>query len=171
MTPSAVLTAIRVALPDQVLDNHQLAAEFPSWTAEKIYAKTGIRERRIAREDQYASDLAVQAAAQLFDDDQVNREDIDFLLHCSQTPDYLMPNTACLLQERLGLSSTTAAMDITHGCSGYIYGLGLAKGLVESGQARTLLFTTADTYSKILHPGDKSVRTLFGAPQRRAGER
>ncbi len=162
MNPSAVVSAIRVALPDRILDNHELAALFPGWSAEKIYAKTGIRERRIAGEDEFASDLAVRAATQLIDDLQVDRAGIDFLLHCSQSQDYVMPNTACLLQDRLGLPTTCAAMDMTLGCSGYIYGLGLAKGLVESGQARTLIFTTADTHSKTLHPGDKSVRTLFG---------
>ena len=159
---NATLSAIEYALPAKVLGNEQLAEEFCDWTADKIFAKTGIRERHIAADNECASDLAVQAASQLFDSGVCRREEIDYLLYCTQSPDYFLPATACVLQHRLGLKAGCGAMDFNLGCSGFVYGLGLAKGLVESGQANRLLLITADTYSKFIHPMDKSVRTLFG---------
>lgn len=158
----AFLAAIRFALPEQVLDNEQLAAEYEGWSAEKIFSKTGIQTRRIARPDECASDLALRAAQELIQSNGIEAASIDFLLYCTQTPDYLLPTTACVLQHRLGLPVSCGALDFNLGCSGYIYGLGLAKALIESGQARRLLLVTADTYSKLINPADKSVRTLFG---------
>jgi len=158
----ASLIAIRSAFPQGVLDNNQLAAEYSGWTAEKIYAKTGIRSRRVAAESELASDIAVRAIKQLVDDVKLDLSTVDYLLYCTQTPDYIMPSTACLVQDRLGLPVSCAAMDFTLGCSGFVYGLGLVKGLIESGQARNLLLVNADTFSKLVHPADKSVRTLFG---------
>lgn len=158
----AVLKAIEYHLPGQTLDNQRLAAESTQWTAEKIEAKTGIRERRISAADECASDLAVRAAEKLFASGACRPADIDYLLLCTQSPDYLLPTTACLLQERLGLSTAIGALDFNLGCSGFVYGLGLAKGLIETGQARNVLLITAETYSKFIHPQDMNVRTLFG---------
>ncbi|MBV8728587.1 MAG: ketoacyl-ACP synthase III [Acidobacteriia bacterium] len=158
----AAVVGIRYALPDTVLDNEQLAAQFEGWSAEKIYAKTGIQARRIAAPDECASDLAVRAAHELMTDLSVDTGSIDFLLYCTQTGDYVVPTTACLVQHRLGLPTTCGALDFNLGCSGYIYGLGMTKALIESGQVRKLLLITADTYSKIINPADKSVRTIFG---------
>jgi 3-oxoacyl-[acyl-carrier-protein] synthase-3 len=158
----AFVAGIRSALPEGVLTNDELAALYEGWTAEKILAKTGIRSRHVAAPDEFASDLAYRAADGLLNELGIDRSTVDYLLFCTQTPDYIMPTTACLLQHRLGLPTTCAAMDYVLGCSGYIYGLGLAKALVQSGQARTLLLLTGDTYSKIVNRADKSVRTLFG---------
>lgn len=158
---SACIRAIEYYLPAQVLTSAALVAEFPGWTVEKIQSKTGIEERRIAAADEFASDLAVKAAEMLFASG-VDRKSIDALLYCTQSPDYFLPTTACLLQQRLGLPTTIAALDFNLGCSGYIYGLGLARGLIESGQAGRVLLLTAETYSKFIHPEDRSVRTLFG---------
>jgi 3-oxoacyl-[acyl-carrier-protein] synthase III len=158
----AFVAAIRYALPEATLDNEQLAAQYEGWSAEKILAKTGIRIRHIAAFNECASDLAVRAAQQLIADVGLDRSSIDFLLYCTQTPDYLAPTTACILQERLALQTSCGALDFNLGCSGYVYGLGLCKALIESGQARTVLLLTGDTYSKLLNPADKSVRTLFG---------
>ena len=158
----AAITAVDYALPVRVLSNDELAAEFPEWTAEKILAKTGIRERRVAAEGEYASDLAVAAANRLFERGVCTRDEIDYVLYCTQSPDYILPTTACVLQERLQLKTGIGALDFNLGCSGFIYGLGLAVGLVRSGQARRLLLLNADTYSRFIHPQDKSVRTIFG---------
>jgi 3-oxoacyl-[acyl-carrier-protein] synthase III len=158
----AYLAGIGVALPHATLDNDQLASGFEGWPAEKIYAKTGIRSRHVAAVDECASDLAVRAAEAVIADLALDRSTIDFVLYCTQTPDYLLPTTACLLQHRLGLSLSCGALDFNLGCSGYVYGLGLAKALIDSAQARTILLLTADTYSKLLNAADKSVRTLFG---------
>jgi len=149
-------------LPEKVLDNHALAELYPQWSAEKIFQKTGIRARRVAAADETAADLAVGAANRLFRERGVARESIDFLIFCTQAPDYFLPTSACLIQERLGLQTNSGALDINLGCSGYVYGLSLAKGLIESGSASRVLLLTADTYSKFIHPLDKSVRTLFG---------
>lgn len=149
-------------LPASILTNEELAALYPDWPADKIYAKTGILTRHIAEQDQTASDLAFEAANQLFKQGKVSQDQVDFIILCTQAPDYILPTTACILQDRLGISRSAGALDINLGCSGYVYGLSLAKGLIESGSAQCVLLLTADTYSKYIHPLDKSVRTLFG---------
>ena len=159
---TARIKAIEYYLPDTVLDNAQLAEHFGDWSSEKILEKTGIAQRHIAAEGQCSSDLAFEAAQQLFASQAVDRSEVDFVLLCTQSPDYFLPTTACVLQERLGIPTGTGALDFNLGCSGYVYGLGLAKGLIETGQARNVLFLTGETYSKYIHPDDRSVRTLFG---------
>lgn len=158
----AKIAGISYALPARSLGNEDLSAEFSNWTVEKIAAKTGIHQRWIAEPDECSSDLGVQAAELLLSEVDISVADVDFLLFCTQTPDYFLPTTACLMQHRLGIPTSAGALDFNLGCSGFIYGLGLAKGLVESGQSRNLLLITAETYSKFIHPADRSVRTLFG---------
>lgn len=158
----ASIAAIAYCLPDALLNNDELAARFSDWTPEKILEKTGIAERHIAREDECASDLAIQACERLFESSSCRREDVDFLLLCTQSPDYFLPSTACIVQERLHLPTTCGALDFNLGCSGFVYGLGLAKGLVQTGQANNVLLVTAETYSKFIHENDRSVRTIFG---------
>ncbi len=158
----ARIVATRAYLPEGRLSNEELASAFPDWGPEKIHAKTGIRCRRIAAESECASDLGVKAASRLFDDGVCRREDVDFLLFCTQSPDHFLPTTACLVQDRLGLPTSCGALDFNLGCSGFVYGLALAKGLVETGSARNVLLITAETYSKYLHPEDRGVRTIFG---------
>ena len=128
--------------------------------AEKILSKTGIRERRISSKDECASDLAVTASEKLLT--KYDRNKIEFLIFCTQSPEYLLPSNACLIQDRLKLPTTCGALDINLGCSGFVYGLGLAKSLIESGQVGNVLLLNADTYTKYINPKDKSVRTLFG---------
>jgi 3-oxoacyl-[acyl-carrier-protein] synthase-3 len=158
----AALQAIEYYLPEQVLSNTQLAAEFPDWPVEKIEAKTGIAERRIAGPEECASDLAFAAVRRLFASGACRASEVDYLLLCTQSPDYFLPTTACLLQDRLGLPTTAGALDFNLGCSGFVYGLGLAQGLIATGQAAKVLLVTAETYSKFIHPQDRSVRTIFG---------
>ncbi len=158
----AYIKAIDYHLPAQTLTSANLAAEYPDWTIEKIEGKTGIAQRHIAAPDECSSDLGVAAAKKVFESGACQPKDVDFLLLCTQSPDYFLPTTACLMQDRLGIPTDAGALDFNLGCSGYIYGLGLAKGLIETGQAQRLLLITAETYSKFLNPGDKSVRTIFG---------
>jgi 3-oxoacyl-[acyl-carrier-protein] synthase-3 len=158
----AVLSAIEYYLPTKVVSTSDLAAEFPGWSVEKIDAKTGIQQRHIAAADECSSDLALNAARKLFDSGACQPDSIDFLLLCTQSPDYFLPTTACVLQHRLGIPTTAGALDFNLGCSGFVYGLGLAQGLISSGQASNILLITAETYSKFIHPQDKSVRTIFG---------
>ena len=84
------------------------------------------------------------------------------MLFCTQAPDYILPTTACIIQERLKLSNSCGALDFNLGCSGFVYGLSLAKGLIESGQAKNVLLLTADTYSKYINEKDASISVLFG---------
>ncbi|MBK9169070.1 MAG: ketoacyl-ACP synthase III [Bryobacterales bacterium] len=158
----AAIRAIEYHLPSTALSTSDLAAEFPEWPVEKIDRKTGISERHIAAAGECASDLGCAAAAKLFESGAVSPAGVDALLLCTQSPDYFLPTTACLLQDRLGLPTACFALDFNQGCSGFVYGLGIAKGLIETGQARSVLLVTAETYTKFIHPRDKSVRTIFG---------
>jgi 3-oxoacyl-[acyl-carrier-protein] synthase-3 len=158
----AAVGPIAVHLPERVETNAQLKAEFPNWDVDLIFEKTGIASRHIAAEGECASDLAVQAAQRLFHEHDVDPRSVDFVLLCTQTPDYPLPTTACLLQSRLGLKTSVGALDFNLGCSGYVYGLSLADGLIQSGAARRVLLLTAETYSKYIHSGDRSLRTIFG---------
>src|SRR5437773_7755216 len=162
MTYKATIRAITSFLPAGKLTNEQLAKEFGDWHASQILGKTGVAVRSIAAADECASDLGVAAAKHLLESGACSPEEIDFLMLCTQSPDYFLPTTACLLQNRLGLRTNCGAFDFNLGCSGFIYGLGLAKGLIETGQAQTVLLVTAETYTKFITPTDMSVRTLFG---------
>ncbi|MCX7290448.1 ketoacyl-ACP synthase III [Janthinobacterium sp.] len=162
MQNHAQLTAIAYHLPQATLTNDALAQELGDWSAQKIFDKTGIAERHIAAPDETASDLAFHAAAKLFAEHAIGRDGIDFLILCTQAPDHLLPSSACILQQRLGLPTSCGALDINLGCSGYVYALAMAKGLIEAGIRKQVLILTADTYSKFINPRDRSVRTLFG---------
>jgi len=158
----AAISAIEYHLPRGVLSTQQLAHERPEWSVEKIDAKTGIRDRHIAAGNECSSDLAVEAAHKLFRTGACDPGRVDYILFCTQTPDYFLPTTACLIQTRLGIPRSAGALDYNLGCSGFVSGLGLAKGLIETGQASSVLLLTAETYSKFIHDRDRCVRTLFG---------
>jgi 3-oxoacyl-[acyl-carrier-protein] synthase III len=158
----ASLAAVEFYLPNAVVNNEEIAPLSPNWNPQKILEKTGISERHVAEVNELSSDLAFHAAERLFANGACQREEIDFVLFCTQTPDYLLPTTACLLQDRLKLRTGIGAPDFNLGCSGYIYGLGLAQGLIETGQANSVLFLTGDTYTKFLRHDDIGVRSLFG---------
>ena len=149
-------------LPAHELSNQELVKEFPEWTAEKIFAKTGISSRPIASENETALDLGEQAAKRLFCKYNIDPSSINFLVLCTQSSLYPLPSTACLLQARLGLPNTCGAITIDQGCSGYVYGLSIAKGLLNSGLVKNVLLVTAETYSKYLAKDDKSTRAIFG---------
>lgn len=157
----AYLQAVDYCFPEHCLTNDDLSQAHPEWSAEKIAKKTGIQRRYISADGETAADLAVKAAERLFAQG-IDRRSVDFVILCTQSPDYFLPTTACILQERLGLSENCGAFDFNLGCSGYVYGLGIAKGLIVSSQARNVLLLTAETYTKYLHPEDKSCRTIFG---------
>lgn len=158
---NAYIKGISYYLPDKVLGNEELAEIFPEWSVEKIEKKLGIKERHITKEDETASDLGVKAAEMLLAEYGIDRKDIDFLIFCTQSPDYILPTTACIMQERLGLDTRIGAIDLNLGCSGFVFGLMTAKSYVQSGIANNILLITAETYSKYIHPKDKSNRTIF----------
>lgn len=158
----ATIRQIEYYFPEGTLTNADLKQAYPDWTVEKIEKKTGVHTRYIAGEKECATDLAVRAVSKLIDSSKIPKNLIDYILFCTQSPDYFLPTSACLLQHRLHLSKHVGALDFNLGCSGYIYGLSIAKALIETGQARVILLITAETYSKYIHPEDRSVRSIFG---------
>jgi 3-oxoacyl-[acyl-carrier-protein] synthase-3 len=156
------ITHISYFLPEKTLTNDDLAIEYESnWNSKKIYKKIGIKSRHIATTET-TSQLAVRAAEKLFSESGFPKEKIDFLLLCTQSPDYFLPTTACIVQDILGLPTSCGAFDFNLGCSGFVYGLAIAKGLIAGGMAKNVLLLTVETYTKYIHPKDKSVRTIFG---------
>src|SRR5690606_4895011 len=158
----AAIGPIAIHLPERVETNDDLAKLFPRWDLETIYSKTGIRARHIAAPNETASDLGVQACEKLFREHNIDRSTIDFLLLCTQTPDYPLPTTACLMQHRLGLPTSVGALDFNLGCSGFVYGLSLADGLIRTGSVRRVLLATAESCSKYIVADDRSLRPIFG---------
>jgi len=160
--PHATIGPIAVHFPERLETNALLQESFPGWDLSLIAAKTGIEQRYIAAPGETASDLAVAATKKLFREHDIDPQSIDFVLYCTQTPDYPLPTTSCLLQDRLGLSTHCGALDFNLGCSGFVYGLALAEGLILSRAAKRILLITSETYSKYIDPTDRSLRTIFG---------
>lgn len=158
----AFIKEISYYLPEKVITNQDLVKDFPEWSAEKVAAKIGVSERHIAAEDETAGDMAVKAAKKLFAESSLKPANIDFVMLCTQSPDYFLPTTACIIQDRLGIPVRSGAIDFNLGCSGFVYGLALAKGLIAGRIAKNVLLLTSETYSKYIHPLDKSNRTIFG---------
>ncbi|MCI9607831.1 MAG: ketoacyl-ACP synthase III [Muribaculaceae bacterium] len=156
------IKAISYYLPSTVKTNDDLVKEFPEWTVEKIASKVGVNSRHLAGSESI-SDMATAAALNLFQENpRISREDIDFVILCTQSPDYILPPTACIVQANLSLSTNCGAFDFNLGCSGYEYGLAVAKGLVDTGIAKNVLFITSESYNKHIHPKDKGNKTIFG---------
>ena len=158
----AFIKGISYYLPEKVVTNEELVKEFPEWSVEKVAQKVGVDSRHLAAENETAGDMAEKAAKKLFKEYAIDPKSIGFLLLCSQSPDYFLPSTACLLQDRLGIPTSAGAFDYNLGCSGCIYGMAVAKGLIAAGIAKNVLLLTAETYNKYLHPSDKSNRSIFG---------
>lgn len=157
----ALIKGISSYLPGSKLTNQNLADQFPDFTPDKVYTKLGINERRISV-DESISDMAIKACENLLETTSLTSKKTDFVLLCTQSPDYILPTTACVVQSKLGIPTNSGALDFNQGCSGYIYGLALAKGLVESGIAKNLILITSEAYSKHIHPLDKSNKSIFG---------
>ena len=158
----AFIKAISYYLPEKTVTNEELVSEFPEWSVDKVTQKVGVDIRHIAAENETAGDMAEKAARKLFEEYGISPSEIDFLMLCTQSPDYFLPSTACILQDRLGIPTSAGAFDYNLGCSGCIYGMAMAKGLMAAGIARNILLLTAETYNKYLHPSDKSNRSIFG---------
>lgn len=158
----AYLHAVQYYLPAKRRTNEDLVRLNPHWHPDKIFAKTGIRSRPIAGDDQTAADMAVEAAEQLFQQTGFERSAVDAILFCTQSPEFFLPSSACLLQNRLDLPMHCAAFDYNLGCSGFTYGLWLAKALIASEAARNVLLVVGETYSKYCNPHDLITATIFG---------
>lgn len=158
----AYIKGISYYLPKKVVTNEELVKEFPEWSVDKVAAKVGVYSRHIAASDETAGDMAEIAAKKLFNEYKISPNDIDFVLLCTQSPDYHLPSTACILQHKLGIPTSAGAFDYDLGCSGCVYGLAIAKGFIVAGIAKNILLITSETYSKYINQNDKSNRSIFG---------
>jgi 3-oxoacyl-[acyl-carrier-protein] synthase III len=147
-------------LPEKVLTNRDLETRIDT-TDEWIYARTGIRQRHIAADDESTSDLALQASRKALAAAGITPADLDLIVVATTTPDMVFPSTACLLQAKLG-ARHCPAFDVQAVCSGFIYGVSTADHFVRSGQYRHVLVVGAETYSRILDWTDRGTCVLFG---------
>ncbi len=151
---------IEYFLPEKIISNETLHQHFHGFEPAKVESKLGIRERHVVGENETALDLAYQAALKVLHGH--NKNEIGFIILCTQSPQYALPTTACILQDMLGLPTSVGAFDFNLGCSGYVYGLSIAKGLITSNACKEVLLITSETYSRYIHADDKANRSIFG---------
>jgi len=156
------IAAIAYALPEMVLTNENLREKYPDWDFDRLVARTGVRERRIAAEGETALDLAEIACQRLINERGLDPATVDAVIFSTQTPDHLIPSNACILHGRLGLRRDAPAFDASGGCAGYLFGLRQAQDMLANKNAHNILFVTADTYSRLIHDEDRATRCLFG---------
>ena len=156
------ITALSAAVPKTVINNYEYTEYFDAEQVKQIVDKVEIYNRRFADDNTCSSDLCFAAAERLLSDNQVDRSEIDLLIFISQTPDYRMPATSVLLQERLGLSHSTIAFDINLGCSAFIYGLCVVFSMLQNTSIRKALILDGETRSKVYSPKDRRTAFLFG---------
>lgn len=150
------------AVPANVIENYKYTAFFPEADVKEIVDKTGIKERRFAEPGTCSSDLCFAAANKLLDDLSIDRSEIDLLVFVSQTPDYRMPATSVILQNRLGLGKHTASFDLNLGCSAFVYGLSVVYSYMLQGSFRKALLLDGETRSRVYSPKDRKTAFLFG---------
>lgn len=158
---SAQIKAISYWLPPTCLTNEALCKEFPDYTPEQLFKMSGVRKRYVRQNGEIASDMAEHCLEAFFEEHKIARDTFDFLMFCGSGIDYVGPATACMLQDKVGLPNTCGSIDIPMGCSGFTNGVALAKGMIDSGQCKNVLFATADIPTSVLHPEDLYLRVLF----------
>lgn len=158
----AVINKINYYLPETVYNEEQFLNDFSEIKGHKVFEKLGIKTRHVVAKNETASDLAVKAALKLFNDGQIDPTSIEYILFCAQEFDYYTPTTACLIQDRLGIPTNAGALDFNLGCTGFLYGLSIAKGLIETQQCSNVLLLTASSLTKKIHKEDRNLRFLFG---------
>ncbi len=154
------ISEISYYLPEIVEGTDVLERDNPDWDIQKILQKTGINQRYISSEVQTAVDLAYESGKLLLSG-VLNKAEIDLLILVTQSPDYVLPSSACILQDQLGLSKSCMAFDVNLGCSGFVYALGIASSLIDSGVAHKGLILCADTYTKYIEKNDRTCRPIF----------
>lgn len=156
------ISAMSAAVPRTVVKNYEQTKYFTAEQVKEVVDKIGIVERRFADENTCSSDLCFAAAQKLIADNQIDRSEIDLLVFISQTPDYRMPATSILLQERLQLSTQVMAFDMNLGCSAFLYGLSVVYGLMQAGNFRKALILDGETRSKVYSQKDRRTAFIFG---------
>jgi 3-oxoacyl-[acyl-carrier-protein] synthase-3 len=155
------IVGLASAVPSTLIDISQEESNFGKEKILRLAKSSGLKQKYIANSSVCTSDLCLLAAKKLIKDLSWKKESIDFLIFVSQTPDYVLPATACVLQKKLGLFSKVVAFDINLGCSGFVYGLWTISNFLSNNKGRGLLLV-GDTISKIASPDDISVKPLFG---------
>lgn len=156
------ITAMAACVPSKVVYNKDLVSLMPQEEVDKVINSVGIHERRICDDDVFASDLCYEAAKKLIEDNDIDPQSIDMLLFMSQGSDYRIPATSCILQQRLGLSKDCAAMDLSLGCSGFVYALSAAMAYASMPGINRVLLLDGEAFSKIVDPRDKVNWPLYG---------
>ena len=156
------ISAMHYCIPSKRLTNQELAVRFGENQLKSIVKMAGIKERRVVNKGQTASDLAFWACTHLLKDRNIDPKEIDLLIFASQTHDYQIPATACVMHNRLGLAESCAAFDINLGCTSFPYSLCVADGMLHSGYARKALVINAETITSVIHPQDRGLVPLHG---------
>lgn len=157
--PKARIIGTGSYLPDNVLTNADLE-KLVDTTDEWIVTRTGMKERRVAGAEEFTSDMGAEAAKRAIEKAGIDPKQIDLILVATLTPDYMFPSTACIIQSKLGLNAP--AMDIQAACTGYLYALQIAKGMIESGLHKNVLLIAAEKLSSIVDYDDRGTCVLFG---------
>jgi len=163
------INAISYYLPEKTIDNETIIKEFFEYggeskfeiTSETIFQQCGIKKRYVAELEDTTKDLGNRAAEILFQEWKIDKSKIDYLIFVSDASEYKGPATSCIMQHNLGLAQTTAAIDIQHGCTGFIYGLSIAKAVINAQLAKNVLLVTSDAPTKVIHPEDIELRSIF----------
>ena len=156
------IAQIEYYLPGDRVSNDDLQKENPDWDMGRLSEKSGVYNRHIVKADETAFDLACKACEKLFSNREISKDSIDGIIFCTQSPDYIMPSNAFLLHKHLKLGQSVFAFDINLACSGFIYGLSIARGFIATALGKNILLVNADTYSKYINPRDRSAKILFG---------
>ena len=157
------ITALAACVPRHIIDNYKYDLDiWPEDEVRQVVDKVGVFERRFVDEQTCSSDLCYAAAERLIEDNQIDRGEIDLLVFLSQTPDYRMPATSILLQDRLGLPMTTMAFDISLGCSGFISALSIVYSMMQNHGFRKALLLDGETRSKVYSRKDRREAFIFG---------
>jgi len=157
-----IIKDIEYYLPVQVVTNSDLAKKNPEWDIERIEKKSGVKSRHISGAEETALDLGIKAVEKLLENGRVSKDDIDVIIFCTQSQDYIMPGNSFLIHKHFNFKQRVWTFDYNLACSGYIFGLGIIRGLIETGLAKNVLLINAETYSKYLNPKDRSTTILFG---------
>lgn len=164
------LNAISYYFPKKSFSNKEIIKDYKKYvsadgfkeiTENDIFNQCRINRRYAAEIEETAKDIGNKAANKFFEEWEIERKEVDYIIFVSDALDYKGPTTACVIQSDLGLPETCGAIDVLHGCTGFIYGLSLAKALIVSGQFNNVLIITADTPSKVVHPADVELRAIF----------
>lgn len=157
-----IIEQIEYYLPEKVITNEDLVLENPAWNIEKIEEKSGVKSRHIVEDDQTAFDLSIKAVEKILSVGTFSKDQIDAIIFCTQSPDYIMPSNSFLIHKYFNFSEDVWTFDYNLACSGFIFGLAISRGILQTNLAKNILLITSETYSKYLNPKDRSTRVLFG---------